>query len=67
YLFSNFANINSSIIDERNISGTMFYPAGINNSAGDSLAEKAANYLINTVGISLTTIQAIQSILLADK
>lgn len=58
YLFSNFANI-GSLLKENSISGTSFYPSGISNSSGDTISEKAMNYLMENVGVSRTTLEAI--------
>ena len=39
-------------------------PAGIENSDGDTMSEKAINYLINTIEIERTTLETIKDILL---
>ena len=64
YLFSNFANIGGATIREKNINTGIYYPAGIENSDGDTMSEKAINYLINTIGIERTTLETIKDILL---
>ena len=64
YLFSNFANIGGATIRAKNINTGIYYPAGIENSDGDTMSEKAMNYLINTIGIERTTLEAIKDILL---
>ena len=64
YLFSNFANIGGATIREKNINTGIYYPAGIENSDGNTMSEKAMNYLINTIGIERTTLETIKDILL---
>lgn len=63
YTFSNFANIGGSVMTSRNISGTAFYVYGINSATGDTMKEKAKNYLMSEVGIPGTTIDKIVQIL----
>lgn len=65
YLFSNFANINSSPIYEKNISGSGFYVRQINNYEGETYAEKTMSYLNEMVGVSKTTLEQIVNILVA--
>lgn len=67
YLFSNFANINSNVIQASNINTTSFYVVGIRNATGDTLAEKAMNYIVNNVGVSKTTLENIVNILTTVK
>ena len=64
YLFSNFANIGGSVIRKKNIDGTSFYPYGISIANGDSISEKTMNYLINNIGVSRSTLEAIKDILI---
>ena len=64
YLFSNFANIGGATIRKKNIDTGIYYPAGIENSEGSTMSEKAMNYLINTIGVEQTTLTAIKDILL---
>ena len=66
YLFSNFANINSSPITEQNISGSGFYVKQIDKCDGDSFAEKTKNYLVENVGVDISTLDKIVSILTAS-
>ena len=66
YLFSNFSNIGSMYISSEQISGEGFYVQGIQNETGDSLSDKAANYLINNLDVSLETLNNIKNILLTD-
>ena len=62
YLFSNLANISGRRYKEE-ISGEDFYVQGIKNATGETLSQKAENYLISTVGVSKTTLDTIRSIL----
>ena len=66
YLFSNLANINGTRLSTV-ITADNFYVKGINESEGSTLMEKATNYLVSNVGVSLTTINTIKSILLETK
>ena len=61
YLFSNLANIGSEV---RKSGIENFYIAGINSSSGDTYQEKAINYLLDNVDISLSTVTSIQNILI---
>ena len=56
YLFSNFANIGGSTIRMKNIDGFSFYPHGIEVAEGDTMSEKAMNYLVSTVGVDKATL-----------
>ena len=62
YLFSNLANISGRRYKEE-INGEDFYVQGIKNATGETLSQKAENYLISTVGVSKTTLDTIRSIL----
>jgi len=62
YLFSNMAAIGNSVKDTT-INGSSFFIQGIKNSAGSSFSEKAQNYLINTIGVTQSTIDSIINIL----
>ena len=62
YLFSNLSNIGSPVYFNR-ISGEDFYVYGIDQSEGDTLSEKAKNYLINTCNVPASTIDAVINIL----
>ena len=64
YLFSNFANIGGGTIREKGINGMSFYPYGISASEGDTMSEKAMNYLKEKVGVSQSTLEAIKNILI---
>ena len=64
YLFSDMANIGSPVT-LATISGDDFYVKGINDSEGDSLSEKAKNYLMSTCEVSEATINTVISILSA--
>lgn len=66
YLFSNFSNIGSLYITSEQISGDNFYVQGINNETGDTLSEKAANYLMNNLGVSQEVLDNIKDILLEE-
>ena len=61
YLFSNFARIGNAV-RRNNIASQ--YVLGISNSEGDTYQEKAINYLLANVDISLETITKIQNILI---
>ena len=67
YLFSNFANINSSVITEDDINKPAFYVYQINNFEGETLSEKAMNYINAKVGVSKETLKAIVDILVEEK
>ena len=62
YVFSDFANI-GSMIKVGNISGMSFYPNQIDESEGDNISEKAKNYLINRIGVSRETLNAVIDLL----
>ena len=62
YLFSDMAYIGNPV-KATTINGEGFYIQGIANSEGESYSEKAKNYLVNTVGVSLETLNSIVSIL----
>lgn len=62
YLFSDLANIGNPV-KANTINGEDFYIQGIANSEGNNYQEKAKNYLIKTVGVSLQTLNAVTSIL----
>ena len=64
YLFSNFSNIDSLYLTTEEINGEGFYVQGIHNEVGESLSEKAANYLINNVGVDSAVLDSIKNILL---
>ena len=64
--FSNFANIGGSAIRKKNINGTAFYPYGISIAEGDTMSEKAMNYLIDKVGVSKSTLEAVKNILIEE-
>lgn len=66
YLFSNFANIGGSAIRKKNINGTAFYPYGISIAEGNTMSEKAMNYLIDKVGVSKSTLEAVKNILIEE-
>ena len=63
YLFSNFANINGGILKTNNIDGSSYYVYGIENSTGETMSQKAKNYLIDRTGVSEATLNSISSIL----
>ena len=62
YLFSDLAYIGNPV-KASTINGEGFYIQGIANSEGSSYAEKAKNYLVNTVGVTMDTLNSIISIL----
>lgn len=62
YLFSDMANIGTPVLAST-ISGSLFYPWGIDHSEGTTLSEKAKNYLHNTVGVEISTLETIIDIL----
>ena len=62
YLFSDLANIGNPV-KASTINGEDFYIQGIANTDGTTYQEKAKNYLIQTVGVSLQTLNAVTSIL----
>lgn len=64
YLFSDFANIGSSPIRASEIAGEDFYVQGIHDAEGESMSEKAENYLVSTVGVERDTLSAIKNILM---
>jgi len=66
YLFSNFANIGSNAFFSKNITGTSFYVYGINHAPGDTLSEKAMNYIMQYVDVKKTTLETIVEILTDD-
>ena len=63
YLFSNFANINGGILKTNNIDGSSYYVYGIEESTGETMSQKAKNYLIDRTGVSEATLNSIISIL----
>ena len=65
YLFSDFANIGDPV-RYSTISGEDFYVQGIANSEGANLSEKTKNYLHNTVGVEISTLEAIKDILVEE-
>ena len=62
-MFSNFSNIDSLYLTTEEINGEGFYVQGIHNEVGESLSEKAANYLMANSDVTLETINKIRSIL----
>ena len=62
YLFSDLANIGNPV-QASTISGDSFYVQGIDSSEGTTLSEKAKNYLHNTVGVEISTLETIIDIL----
>lgn len=62
YLFSDLANIGNPI-KATTINGEGFYIQGIASSDGASYSEKTKNYLIDNVGVTSETLDAIVSIL----
>ena len=62
YLFSDFANIGTSLVRFNNIDGESFYRRQIMKEEGETLAEQAENYLLNKIGVSHETVSAIQRI-----
>lgn len=67
YLFSNFAYITGSPMTSRDIDGTSFFVRGIRNSSGNTISEKARNYLHNEIGVSYETLDKIVDILVETK
>lgn len=63
YLFSNFANINSNYLESTNIDKPGFYVQGIRNEEGNTMSERAANYLKRVLGVSDETLNSIKNIL----
>ena len=63
YLFSNFANINGSILKTSNIDGSSYYVSGIDNASGETMSDRAKSYLITKTGVSESTLNSIISIL----
>lgn len=64
YLFSNFAYIDGAVLRENNIGGQSFYVYGIDHSDGETMSERAANYLKENIGVSQETLNSIKNILL---
>ena len=62
YLFSDFANIGTSLVRFNNIDGESFYRRQIMKEEGETLAEQAENYLLNKIGVTHETVAAIQGI-----
>lgn len=62
YLFSDLAYIGNPV-KASTINGENFFIQGIANSDGASYSEKAKNYLVNTIGVSIVTLNNIVSIL----
>ncbi|MBO4667830.1 MAG: tyrosine-protein phosphatase, partial [Bacilli bacterium] len=62
YLFSDLANIGTPV-RASSINGSGFYVQGIANSEGTTLSEKTKNYLHNTVGVEISTLETIIDIL----
>ena len=62
YLFSNLAEIGNPV-KASTINGEGFYIQGIANSSGDNYATKTKNYLVNNIGVSSETLDAIVAIL----
>ena len=62
YLFSDLGYIGNPV-RASTIGGEDFFIQGIANSDGSSYAEKAKNYLVNTVGVSLETLNSVIAIL----
>ena len=62
YLFSDLANIGNPV-KASTINGSEFFVQGIANSEGSSLSEKTKNYLVNTVGVEVSTLNTIIDIL----
>lgn len=63
YLFSNFANLNSNHVRESTINGTGFYVYGIAHAEGNSISEKAKNYLHEKCDIEFSTLDKIINLL----
>ena len=64
YLFSDFSNLGSSVIRAEEINGEGFYVQGIHDAEGESMSEKAENYLVSTIGVERDTLSAIKNILM---
>ena len=62
YLFSDLANIGTPV-QASTISGNSFYVQGIDDSEGATLSEKTKNYLHNTAGVEISTLETIIDIL----
>ncbi len=62
YLFSDFANI-GSVVNFNQFDGESFYHRQIKKMEGETLSEKAENYLLTKVNVSHETVEAIRSIL----
>ncbi len=67
YLFSNFDDLDSDPLKTTNISGKGMYVYLINQEEGDTLSQKAANYLMNRIGVSQETLDSIKNILIEKK
>lgn len=65
YLFSNFGNIGGS----RSLGNKNFvaYADAIDNAKGETLAEKAEDYLVNTIGVRKSYIKKMREIMLEDR
>lgn len=64
YLFTNFANVGTSVT--KWMDGLSQYPAQINAMEGDSISMKARNYLKQHIGVSDDTLDNIINILIED-
>ncbi len=67
YLFSNFEDLGSDPLTTSSISGKGMYVYLINQEEGDTLSQKAANYLIKRTGVSQDTLNSIKNILIEKK
>ncbi len=67
YLFSNFDDLNSNPLKSSNITGKAMYVYQISQKEGNSLSEKAENYLIDNVGLSKETLDKIKDILIENE